>query len=383
MKKISILFVALLPILTMAQNTAEAIFGLCPPFPLQTQLVGYGLGDENDIAVVEQYLKMLDKAIKQAESAVDNRAKNSNIEGRTYDIADAQTRHVTGKSISEIQAMGEAGAEKFAKAKANEKLRSIGINKSVGELESQGLSDAEKRQMANSMAQQMSGMSLSELQALAAKMEGMSEEEQAAYIQNSGMLDRIAKNAKKVKPAVSPKVVSELGAQISQSGYNELEVWAERWDKWTKRLPVLEDELDEKWVSMGYYARCKPLYEARAKVPPGFKCDAPYGSAAYEHAAMEAKDKYDKQVITPALNAIKSEYLRTVSLKEWYPFIMEGLSQLKQRTQMIAFDYETLSDYQKEIHNITMAGYAIEYLEDAKKLADFPWGSGDPVEDNN
>ncbi len=84
----------------------------------------------------------------------------------------------------------------------------------------------------------------------------------------------------------------------------------------------------------------------------------------------------------PALNAIKSEYLRTVSLKEWYPFIMEGLSQLKQRTQMIEFDYETLSDYQKEIHNITMAGYAIEYLEYAKELADFPIGS-DPVEDNN
>ncbi len=367
----------------MAQNTAEAILGLCPPFPTQSQLVGYGVGVEGDadVEAVIQYLDMLDKAIEQAKIAVDKRAKNSNIESKTFDIADAQIKHVTGKSISEIQSMGDAGAERFAKAKAKEQLKSLGINKSVEQLQNGELSDAEKRQMANSMTQQMSGMSLSELQAMASKMENMSDEEKVAYMQNSGMLDRITKNAQKVKPAVSSKVASELSGQISQSGSNALHIWTERWDKWTKRLPVLEEELEEKWVTMGYYSRCKSWRER--SVPPEFlRTSAPKNSVAYFHELEKAAHDYDVQVRLPAIKAIKSEYLSSVSVKDWYPFIMEGLSLLKQRTQIIAFDYETLSDYEKEIHNITMAQCAIQYLEYAKELADFPIGT-DPGEDNN
>ncbi len=367
----------------MAQNTAEAILGLCPPFPTQSQLVGYGVGEEGDadVEAIIQYLDMLDKAIEQAKIALDKRAKNSNIEGKSLDIADAQTKHQTGKSISEIQAMGDAGAERFAKGKANKQLKSLGINKSVAELENRELSQAEQNQMANNMAQQMSGMSLSELQAMAAKIEGMSEEEQAAYMQNSGMLDRITKNAQKTKPAVSQKVTSELSGQISQSGYNALQVWTERWNKWTKRMPVLKEELDKKWISMGYYSRCKSWRER--SVPTEFiRTSAPKNSVAYFHELEKAAHDYDVQVRFPAIKAIESEYLSNVSIKDWYPFIMEGLNLLKQRTQIIAFDYETLSDYEKEIHNITMAQFAIDYLEYAKKLAEFPRGN-DPIEDNN
>ncbi len=366
-----------------AQNTAEAILGLCPPFPSQSQLVGYGVGEEGDadVEAIIQYLEMLDKAIKQAKIAVDKRAKNSNIGATTLDIADSQTKHQTGKSISEIQAMGDAGAERFAKGKANEQLRSLGINKSVAELENRELSEAEKRQMANSMAQQMSGMSMAELQAMASKMENMSDEEKVAYMQNSGMMDRISKNAQKTKPAISQKAASELSGQISQSGSNTLQIWTERWDKWTRRMSALEEGLNKKWVSMGYYSRCKSWRER--SIPQEFiRTSAPENTVAYFHELEKAAYEYDEQVRFPAIKAIKSEYLSSVSIKDWYPFIMEGLSLLKQRTQIIAFDYETLSDYEKEIHNITMAQFAIEYLEYAKELADFPRGS-DPVEDND
>ena len=345
-----------------AQITPEAIYGLCPPFPSQEELVGYKTGYmricATEVAAVEKYLNMLDAAIRQSEEAIAKWKKTANIEDKAMADANKAIKKELGISIDEAQNMDESELEKLGMSKANSMLKKMGIKKSAEELGSQEeLSEAEQQQIAEDMTKNMTGMSVKELEALEKKLGNMSEEEQMAYMQSGGKAQKMIDKAKKVKrPAATAN--AKMGAKFQYS---------DRYMDIFKELQALNEgenafrmEIEDKWVASGYEARCRSMDKELAKYEVG------------DERELAIEDK---------LAAIKMEFYRNESVKEWTPRIMKELSLMKQLPREVTPNYEHMSDYEKEVYRISQAENAIEYLRTAKWLVDAP--SAGTVRDDN
>ena len=181
-------------------NTVEALIGSIPDLPSVSTLAALHYGDDGQTAAaiaVEKFHEKMEKVrdrYKEVKEASDEQGRAAITKG-----VDKNLRKDYGKSLDEIQNMSESELDNWGMGLADKQLKKMGLNKSAKQLATQGeMSEAEAQQLANQMAQSMTGMSMAEMQALASKMENMSEEEMAAYAQQSGMAERMAKNAGKM-----------------------------------------------------------------------------------------------------------------------------------------------------------------------------------------
>lgn len=181
-------------------NTVEALIGSIPDLPSVSTLAALHYGDDGQTAAaiaVEKFHEKMEKVrdrYKEVKEASDEQGRAAITKG-----VDKNIRKDYGKSLDEIQNMSESELDNWGMGLADKQLKKMGLNKSAKQLATQGeMSEAEAQQLANQMAQSMTGMSMAEMQALASKMENMSEEEMAAYAQQSGMAERMAKNAEKM-----------------------------------------------------------------------------------------------------------------------------------------------------------------------------------------
>lgn len=181
-------------------NTVEALIGSIPDLPSVSTLAALHYGDDGQTAAaiaIEKFHEKMEKVrdrYKEVKEASDEQGRAAITKG-----VDKNIRKDYGKSLDEIQNMSESELDNWGMGLADKQLKKMGLNKSAKQLATQGeMSEAEAQQLANQMAQSMTGMSMAEMQALASKMENMSEEEMAAYAQQSGMAERMAKNAEKM-----------------------------------------------------------------------------------------------------------------------------------------------------------------------------------------
>lgn len=368
MKKITILLIALLPVLAQAQVTPEAIMGQCPPFPSQQDIVGAMMSRDTAASVVDNYLKMLDAAIAQSDASLEKARKSRNLEGKSLNDADKAVQKQLGISLDKAQNMSEAELERMAQKKADEALKKMGIRKSAKELENQELSEAEQQQIADAMAKQTTGMSVKELEALSAKLENMSEEQQIAYMRSGGKAQKIAAKAGK-RPAVDMKNIDTDALSFQYS---------EQWQANAQKLLEIEHgqndfetRLRERWVTDGYQSRTAPLMKQISEVTGNTQAEVDS-----KVAALEAR-----------IAVIREEYCRA-SVKEWYPYIMRKLSIIKQMLQE-----DKMSDA-RAVEAAKMGGLesgevlgatsgaaiarALQYLETAKELVAAP-GAGELI----
>lgn len=180
-------------------NTVEALIGAYPDMPSASTLGALYVSSKS-VAAQESIQPFHDKLnkIRDRYEVIKETSDEQSRANFTKGLGD-KMRNDYGKSVDELQGMSDSERESWAMGLADKQLKKLGINKSAKQISAQGeMSEAEAQQMANQMAQSMSGMSMAEMQALASKLENMSEEEQIAYMQNNGMADRMMKNAGKV-----------------------------------------------------------------------------------------------------------------------------------------------------------------------------------------
>lgn len=180
-------------------NTVEALIGAYPDMPSASTLGALYVSSKS-VAAQESIQPFHDKLnkIRDRYEVIKETSDEQSRANFTKGL-DNKMRNDYGKSVDELQGMSDSERESWAMGLADKQLKKLGINKSAKQISAQGeMSEAEAQQMANQMAQSMSGMSMAEMQALASKLKNMSEEEQIAYMQNNGMADRMMKNAGKV-----------------------------------------------------------------------------------------------------------------------------------------------------------------------------------------
>ena len=180
-------------------NTVEALIGAYPDMPSASTLGALYVSSKS-VAAQESIQPFHDKLnkIRDRYEVIKETSDEQSRANFTKGL-DNKMRNDYGKSVDELQGMSDSERESWAMGLADKQLKKLVINKSAKQISAQGeMSEAEAQQMANQMAQSMSGMSMAEMQALASKLENMSEEEQIAYMQNNGMADRMMKNAGKV-----------------------------------------------------------------------------------------------------------------------------------------------------------------------------------------
>lgn len=198
-------------------NTVEALIGAYPDMPTASTLGALYVSSKS-VAAQESIQPFYDKLnkIRDRYEVIKETSDEQSRANFTKGL-DNKMRNDYGKSVDELQGMSDSERESWAMGLADKQLKKLGINKSAKQISAQGeMSEAEAQQMANQMAQSMSGMSMAEMQALASKLENMSEEEQIAYMQNNGMADRMMKNARKVNQtsnASSKKAASMMKVQ--------------------------------------------------------------------------------------------------------------------------------------------------------------------------
>lgn len=180
-------------------NTVEALIGAYPDMPSASTLGALYVSSKS-VAAQESIQPFHDKLnkIRDRYEVIKETSDEQSRANFTKGL-DNKMRNDYGKSVDELQGLSDSERESWAMGLADKQLKKLGIKKSAKQISAQGeMSEAEAQQMANQMAQSMSGMSMAEMQALASKLENMSEEEQIAYMQNNGMADRMMKNAGKV-----------------------------------------------------------------------------------------------------------------------------------------------------------------------------------------
>ena len=379
MKKIFILFTALLPWLAAAQVTPEAMLGQCPPFPTQSEIVGWMMGRKADRATVDRFMEQLEQAISQTNAAIERNLKAADFEGAAMRDADKSVRRDLGIGLDQVRNMSEADLKKLGEDKANSVLRGMGIDKSAKELGSRELSEAEKRKLAEGVAQKMTGLSLAQLEAL----EKMSEEEQMAYMMNSGAAAKIAANMGKMN--LPAGTIQQPGASVTPFQYSE-KALADM-----QRLRDMESDgfyqrLEDKWVTGGYQRRTAAL-EKQKETVPGLVVDYSKGKIHEVEAEAIRKMEEHEAAIEIKIDAIREEYCRE-SVKEWYPRVMQQLAMIKsilpeaRQADAAAMEGFRIGGLESGLiagNNIGAAvGCAVKYLEKARDLTRAP-GPGDTL----
>lgn len=151
-------------------NTVEALIGAYPDMPSASTLGALYVSSKS-VAAQESIQPFHDKLNKIRDRyEVIKEASDEQSRANFTKGLDNKMRNDYGKSVDELQGMSDSERESWAMGLADKQLKKLGINKSAKQISAQGeMSEAEAQQMANQMAQSMSGMSMAEMQALASK----------------------------------------------------------------------------------------------------------------------------------------------------------------------------------------------------------------------
>ena len=208
MKKIIITLFALAMMLpARAQMTPEAVIGMTPDLPTTAALLNYWK-NINDPFQNEYPNSDLLNEFMEAWNAANDQIQD--MQEKT--LAPGMQRNAmagkvagTNKRAGEVANMSEAEAKALAMSSMQGRLSSMGLSQAdFAKLQSSNLSDEEAKAMASKvMAKQTGGLTAKDIEA----MSHMTDEERAAFIQESGLGESITAkmNADKGKRAASQK----------------------------------------------------------------------------------------------------------------------------------------------------------------------------------
>lgn len=338
-------------------KTPEAVIGQCPELPAAGTLAAAISSDCPAAAyeAVELFKERMEKIRERLREIID--AAGEETKNSLVQASDKQVRKQTGKSIDEIADMSEAEREKMGMSLADKQLKSMGINKSAKQLANEGMSEAEQQQLASDMAKKMSGMSLKELQAL----QNMSEEEQMAYMQQGGRMER-AQNA-----------ASKTAAGMPSSGTSA---------KDAKALMEISEEMktiQEQWVYIEnqYKKERKKMIEEMRRIIAKYQAQMPKPSGKiYERGVLLLKYlTKEEERLANRLSLTRDTECFTL----WRNLISKRQGQLKIRlTDCYRMD-ELLARQRKldgmggVISASTAFGVAGDYLDITKEVVGLPW----------
>lgn len=285
MKKLALLWMALLPLLATAQvgqdnsATAEAFIGQCPELPPAEIMIASG---EAAAKIKSDFRQTIKKLFRRIEEIQHSRAQEQ------ADALKAKTNEDLKKQGLDFT-VDDANSPKAAAAlrkKDMDELRRLGIDKTPEEI--QNMSEAEKRQLAEQQMQrelgQHKGMSLAQ----AEKMKGMSNEELMAYAQQH--------------PELMQQMMSQ-GTDKKALSYVEKEKKRQKYMQQIEQLTQPEKEIDRLFANerAAIARKTAEKWEAcRASYPPKTgKMQIEEGDDGWIYVWTEAEqkevDRLDKQ----------------------------------------------------------------------------------------
>ena len=223
MKKIIITLFALAIMLpAWAQMTPEAVMGMTPDLPTAAALLNHWKEHHDPLREEAPDSDILNE-FREAWNAVNDQIQD--MQAKT--LAPGMQRNAmagkvagTNKTAGEVANMSEAEAKALAMSAMQGRLSSMGLSQAdFAKLQSSNLSDEEVKAMASKvMAKQTGGLTAKDIEA----MSNMSDEERAAFMQESGLgASMTAKmNADKGKRASSQKQY-QLVTELTSLGQQE------------------------------------------------------------------------------------------------------------------------------------------------------------------
>ena len=223
MKKIIITLFALAMMLpAKAQMTPEAVMGMTPDLPSTAALLNYWK-ERNDPFRDEASDSYILDEFREAWNAANDQIQE--MQAKT--LAPGMQRNAmaglvagTNKTAGEVANMSEAEAKALAMSSMQGRISSMGLSEAdFAKLQSSDLSDEEAKAMASKvMAKQTGGLTAKDIEA----MSHMSDEERAAFMQESGLGESMTAkmNADKGKRASSQKQY-QLATELISLGQKE------------------------------------------------------------------------------------------------------------------------------------------------------------------
>ena len=223
MKKIIITFFALAMMLPVkAQMTPEAVMSMTPDLPSTAALLNYWK-ERNDPFRDEAPDSYILDEFREAWNAANDQIQD--MQEKT--LAPGMQRNAmaglvagTNKTAGEVANMSEAEAKALAMSTMKGRISSMGLSQAdFAKLQGGNLSDEEAMAMASKvMAKQMGGLTAKDIEA----MSHMSDEERAAFMQESGLGESMTAkmNADKGKRASSQKQY-QLATELISLGQKE------------------------------------------------------------------------------------------------------------------------------------------------------------------
>ena len=223
MKKIIITLFALAMMLpAKAQMTPEAVMGMTPDLPSTAALLNYWK-ERNDPFRTEAPDSYILDEFREAWNAANDQIQD--MQEKT--LAPGMKKNAmaglvagTNKTAGEVANMSEAEAKALAMSTMQGRLSSMGLSQAdFAKLQRSDLSDEEAKAMASKvMAKQTGGLTAKDIEA----MSHMSDEERAAFMQESGLGESMTAkmNADKGKRASSQKQY-QLATELISLGQKE------------------------------------------------------------------------------------------------------------------------------------------------------------------
>lgn len=223
MKKIIITLFALAMMLpAKAQMTPEAVMGMTPDLPSTAALLNYWKNHNDPFHNEYPYSDLLGEFMEAWNAAND---QIQDMQAKTL-APDMQRNAMAGlvagtnKTAGEVANMSEAEAKALAMSTMQGRISSMGLSQAdFAKLQGGNLSDEEARAMASKvMAKQTGGLTAKDIEA----MSHMSDEERAAFMQESGLGESMTAkmNADKGKRASSQKQY-QLATELISLGQKE------------------------------------------------------------------------------------------------------------------------------------------------------------------
>lgn len=223
MKKIIITLFALAMMLpAKAQMTPEAVMGMTPDLPSTAVLLNYWKNSNDPFHNEYPNLDLLNE-FREAWNAANDQIQD--MQAKT--LAPGMQRNAmaglvagTNKTAGEVANMSEAEAKALAMSTMKGRISSMGLSQAdFAKLQRSDLSDEEAKAMASKvMAKQTGGLTAKDIEA----MSHMSDEERAAFMQESGLGESMTAkmNADKGKRASSQKQY-QLATELISLGQKE------------------------------------------------------------------------------------------------------------------------------------------------------------------
>lgn len=223
MKKIIITLFALAMMLpAKAQMTPEAVMGITPDLPSTAALLNYWKNNNDPFHNEYPNSDLLNEFMKAWNAANDEiqEMQEKTLAPGMKKNAMAGLVAGTNKTAGEVANMSEAEAKALAMSTMKGRLSSMGLSQAdFANLQRSDLSDEEAKAMASKvMAKQTGGLTAKDIEA----MSHMTDEERAAFIQESGLGESITAkmNADKGKRASSQKQY-QLVTELTSLGQKE------------------------------------------------------------------------------------------------------------------------------------------------------------------